>query len=118
MSRNSSLLPELFLRSFKGTMNMRSTALLIVAVAAIGASAETAEAARNCGPGMNSDGYRGCVPIARGYGYRRSYGYYAPRGYAPRYYGRGPYGPRDCGPGMNSDGYRGCVPITGRYYRY
>lgn len=44
---------------------------------------------RDCGPGMNSDGYR-CVPI--GYG------------------GRGPMGPRNCGPGMNSDGYR-CVQI-------
>src|SRR4051794_21902190 len=48
---------------------------------------------RDCGPGMNSDGYR-CVPIR----------------------GAGPMGPRNCGPGMNSNGYS-CVPIVPPQYR-
>jgi len=86
---------------------MRFAALAIMTVGALTASIDTAAAQINCGPGMNSDGYR-CFPAWQrheygGYGG----GYYGP----PRYYRRGPV--IDCGPGMNSDGYS-CFPIGGR----
>lgn len=44
---------------------MRFGALTLITIAALTASIETAAARTNCGPGMNSDGYRGCVPIGR-----------------------------------------------------
>lgn len=97
---------------------MRFLALTLIGLAAGIASIDTADAARNCGPGMNSDGYRGCVPI-RGQGYRGANRYRGAYGYHRQGYDRGPQGPRNCGPGMNSDGYRGCVPQGGGggYYR-
>src|SRR5687768_10818539 len=90
---------------------VRLSLLLAAAVFASAMSLSTAEAGpRNCGPGMNSDGYR-CVPIVpRDSAGRPIYG----RGYDDGYrHGYRRAGPRNCGPGMNSDGY-GCVPIEPR----
>jgi len=106
---------------------MRYGALALITGAALTASIETAAAQINCGPGMNSDGYR-CFPAWQRHEYG---GYGGPPVVGPGYYGggygRGYYRPRghaiDCGPGMNSDGYR-CFPISQRheyrrrYYRY
>jgi hypothetical protein len=84
--------------------------ILILGIAALGlasvASIEPASAI-NCGPGMNSDGYR-CFPAWQRDEARGAYGYYR-RGHGRRVV--------DCGPGMNSDGYR-CFPIRERYRRW
>jgi hypothetical protein len=111
---------------------MRNWALALIAVAAITASVETADArincgpgmnsdrgrcvparpAINCGPGMNSDGGR-CVPIGQRYDRR----YYRDR-YDDRYDDYRPRPRVDCGPGMNSDGGYRCVPARPRYRYY
>jgi hypothetical protein len=86
---------------------MRYGALALIIGAALTASIDTASAI-NCGPGMNSDGYR-CFPAWQ----RQEYGGYGGGGYYRRGYGRRVV---DCGPGMNSDGYR-CFPIGARRSR-
>jgi hypothetical protein len=82
---------------------------LILGIAALGvvASIEPASARRiNCGPGMNSDGYR-CFPISQRHEYR---GYRGAYGYQPRYYQRDYYyqAPRRARGG-------GCYGPTGIY---
>jgi hypothetical protein len=92
---------------------MRIGTLLILGIAALGvvASIEPASARRiNCGPGMNSDGYR-CFPAWQRHEARGAYGYYQ-RGHGyreTRYYGRGYYqAPRRARGG-------GCYGPTGIY---
>jgi hypothetical protein len=86
---------------------IRFCALALIGAAALTASVDPA-AAINCGPGMNSDGYR-CFPAWQRHEYGG--GYYGGHYRTGRHYRRGHV--VNCGPGMNSDGYR-CFPIGAR----